>query len=122
MPHWHEERLQRDDLPVLVLFDDWSSFFRDRVVPWRIRMAERILAQLEGEVMPRFLEAQRWYAAKGEAVRVAKLADHALWAVGKQNWLLSTAEKRAGARTSVLFTTQCAIRVAPCSTKYQRTL
>ena len=29
----------REDLPVLVLFDGWTSFFRDRVVPWRIGMA-----------------------------------------------------------------------------------
>src|SRR5579862_4170757 len=30
-PSWHEERLQRDELPVLVLFDEWSSFFPERV-------------------------------------------------------------------------------------------
>ncbi len=35
-PAWHEERLPRDELPVLVLFDGWASLFRDRVVPWRI--------------------------------------------------------------------------------------
>ena len=67
VPHWHEERLVRDDLPVLVLFDGWSSLFRDRVVPWRIAMAERVTrSQFEREVLPRYLESQRWYAAKGE--------------------------------------------------------
>jgi maltose alpha-D-glucosyltransferase/alpha-amylase len=35
------ERLPPEDLPVLVLFDGWNSFFRDRVVPWRIGMAEK---------------------------------------------------------------------------------
>jgi maltose alpha-D-glucosyltransferase / alpha-amylase len=38
---WHTERLPVEDLPVLVLFDGWNSFFRDRVVPWRIAMAEK---------------------------------------------------------------------------------
>jgi maltose alpha-D-glucosyltransferase/alpha-amylase len=46
-PSWHEERLAPEDLPVLVLFDGWASFFRDRVVPWRIGMAEKARAHLE---------------------------------------------------------------------------
>ena len=29
---------------MLVLFDGWTSFFRDRVVPWRIGMAEKVRA------------------------------------------------------------------------------
>ena len=29
---------------MLVLFDGWTSFFRDRVVPWRIGMAEKLRA------------------------------------------------------------------------------
>src|SRR6202008_1113844 len=41
VPSWHEERLVRDDLPVLVLFDGWTSLFRDRVLPRRLPMAER---------------------------------------------------------------------------------
>ena len=76
MPHWHEERAAREDLPVLVLFDGWTSFFRDRVVPWRIRMAEKTRAQLEYEVLPRFVEAQRWYPDKGERIGRARLAEH----------------------------------------------
>ena len=50
---------------MLVLFDGWTSFFRDRVVPWRIGMAEKLRAQLETEVLPRYLAAQRWYGAQG---------------------------------------------------------
>ncbi len=52
VPAWHEERLARDELPVLVLFDGWASLFRDRVVPWRIGMAEKVRAQLERDVLP----------------------------------------------------------------------
>src|SRR5205085_261793 len=34
LPAWHEQRVAREELPVLVLFDGWNSLFRDRVVPW----------------------------------------------------------------------------------------
>jgi maltose alpha-D-glucosyltransferase / alpha-amylase len=92
VPRWHAEHLAPEDLPVLVLFDGWSSFFRDRVVPWRIRMAEKTGAQLEAEVLPRFIEKQRWYAAKGVPIARARLVDHAMWQVGKHNWLVPLVE------------------------------
>jgi len=79
MPAWHEEFRVTDDLPVLVLFDGWASLFRDRVVPWRIAMAEKTRVQFECEALPRFIEAQRWYSGKGAVVARAHLADHALW-------------------------------------------
>ncbi len=91
VPDWHSERLAPEDLQVLVLFDGWSSFFRDRVVPWRIGMAERLRKQFETEVLPRFVARERWYAAKGEAIRRVALADHALLKHGRQSWLLALA-------------------------------
>jgi maltose alpha-D-glucosyltransferase/alpha-amylase len=77
MPGWHEERLPPEDLPVLVLFDGWNSFFRDRVVPWRIGMAERVRNTLERETLPRFLLRQRWYGGKGDVIANAAILDHA---------------------------------------------
>ena len=70
----------REDLPVLVLFDGWTSFFRDRVVPWRIAMAEKVRAQFE----PRHAAAlHRSRSAgmppKGTPVKARGLLDHALW-------------------------------------------
>ncbi len=89
VPSWHEEHVAREELPMLVLFDGWRSFFRDRVVPWRISLAERIGAQLENEVLPRYVAGQRWYAAKGEMVRRAALTDSAEWGNGEAGWLLA---------------------------------
>ena len=57
-PDWHLQRLPVEDLAVLVLFDGWNSLFRDRVVPWRIAMATKTLAQFEGDLLPRFLARQ----------------------------------------------------------------
>ena len=57
VPAWHEERISRDELPVLVLFDGWASLFRERVVPWRIALAEKGRAQFERDVLPAFIAA-----------------------------------------------------------------
>ena len=91
VPDWHSERLAPEDLQVLVLFDGWSSFFRDRVVPWRIGMAERLRKQFETQVLPRFVARERWYGAKGEPIRRVALADHALLKHGQRSWLLALA-------------------------------
>src|SRR5687767_2826110 len=92
VPDWHKEMIVSEEAPVLVLFDNWTSFFSDQVVPWRIGMAEKLRAQLEGEVLPRFIAGQRWYAAKGEAIRQAPLRDHVIWDVGGISWLLAWVE------------------------------
>src|SRR5688500_4125719 len=81
-PTRHEERLAREDLPIIILCDGWPSFFRDRVVPWRIAMAEKTRAQLEQDVLPRYLQSQRWFAAKGEQIAGVRFYDHALWDTG----------------------------------------
>jgi len=103
VPGWHEERLVREDLPVLVLFDGWMSLFRDRVVPWRIGMAERVRAQFERDILPRYLEPQRWYAAKGEKLKRAALADHVLWQSGPHQWLITLLETEGPAEPARYF-------------------
>ena len=85
-----------EEAPVLVLFDGWTSFFRDQVVPWRIGMAEQLRERLEAEVLPKFIEAQRWYAQKGEPVRRAEVKDHVIWNVGAIGWLLSFVHVKGG--------------------------
>jgi maltose alpha-D-glucosyltransferase/alpha-amylase len=89
VPAWHEERQPREELPVLVLFDGWRSFFRDRVMPWRISLSEKVRAQLEAEALPQFVSGQRWYAAKGEPVQRVAIADHAEWKVDHASWLVA---------------------------------
>jgi len=88
VPIWHEERLAPVELPVLVLFDGWTSLFHDRVVPWRIGMAEKVRAQFEERVLPLFVAHQRWYAAKGVALQRVSLLDHCEWAAADGSWLL----------------------------------
>ena len=103
VPHWHEERLVRDDLPVVVLFDGWNSLFRDRVVPWRIAMAERTRSQFERDVLPRYIESQRWYANKGEVLKQVRLSDHTLWSVGAQTWMVALLEAEGASQPGTYF-------------------
>jgi len=87
-PGWHEERLLREELPVLVLFDGWNSIFRDRVVPWRISMAEKVRKEFESDVLPKFVGAQRWYVAKRDPLRRVTLFDHVEWLREDGSWLV----------------------------------
>jgi maltose alpha-D-glucosyltransferase/alpha-amylase len=90
-PAGREELMPREELPVLVLFDGWASLFRDRVVPWRINMSEKVRDQLENEVLPAFIAARRWYAAKSDPVRRVEIADHVELKSGRRSWLIALA-------------------------------
>jgi maltose alpha-D-glucosyltransferase/alpha-amylase len=91
-PVWHADVLAREDLPMIVLFDGWTSFFRDRVVPWRINMAAKTREQLETQVLPNWLGVQRWYAAKGDAGARVRLGDWALWEAGRASYMFAQLE------------------------------
>ncbi|MDR6539177.1 maltose alpha-D-glucosyltransferase [Variovorax soli] len=103
MPSWHQEGVGLQDRPTLVLFDGWTSFFRDRVMPWRIGMAERMLSQFETDTLPRFIEIQRWYGAKGSAVSRARLIDHAVWDGDGFSWMLPLVSLDGPAEDSAYF-------------------
>jgi maltose alpha-D-glucosyltransferase / alpha-amylase len=96
-PAWHQEVLPAEGLATLVLFDGWRSLFRERVVPWRMGMAERVRAQLETEVLPGFLDAQRWYAGKGVPIERVVLEDSFEWSEQEDSWLLAWWRVQAGA-------------------------
>ena len=107
VPHWHEERLAPEERPVLVLFDGWTSLFRDRVVPWRIRMAEQLRAQFETEVLPRYVASQRWYASKGVPIKRAALSDWVLWEPVRSSWLIAILQVEAASEQSTYFLPMC---------------
>jgi maltose alpha-D-glucosyltransferase/alpha-amylase len=88
-PDWHTEHLAPEELPTLVLFDGWRSFFREKVEPWRSAMADRVRSQLETVALPRFVLAQRWYGAKGEPVRRVVISDYAEWGNESYKWLMA---------------------------------
>ncbi|HVL56877.1 MAG TPA: maltose alpha-D-glucosyltransferase, partial [Burkholderiaceae bacterium] len=97
-PDWYSVRSVPEDLSVMVLFDGWRSFFRDRVVPWRIGMAEQLRQQFERNVMPKYASAQRWFASKGTTLQRMPVVDHAEWTAAPGSPLLALfrAETDAG--------------------------
>jgi maltose alpha-D-glucosyltransferase / alpha-amylase len=105
-PSWHEQIVSVEERPVLVLFDGWSSLFRERVVPWRIGMAEKTRSQFEIDTLPRYIESQRWYAAKGTTIERARIAEHVLWQQGKLNWLIAIIDAESAATTATATATE----------------
>ena len=96
VPSWHEQIVSIDERPVLVLFDGWTSLFRERVVPWRIGIAEKTRLQFETDTLPRYIETQRWYAAKGVGLERARIEDHVLWQESKLSWLVALLDLEGG--------------------------
>lgn len=94
-PDWYVDRQPVEDLAVVVLFDGWNSLFRDRVVPWRIAMAIKTLAQLEERVLPPFIARQRWFAGHETALAQVRLAEHARLVHEGREWLLGLFDARA---------------------------
>ncbi|HEX3140487.1 MAG TPA: putative maltokinase, partial [Rhizobacter sp.] len=96
VPTWHEPQVAAEDRPVVVLFDGWNSFFRDRVVPWRIGMAVKTRAQFEGETLPGYIADQRWFGFKSETIARARLVENTVWEVrdggAPESWLLQIVE------------------------------
>jgi maltose alpha-D-glucosyltransferase / alpha-amylase len=92
VPSWHEQIVSVDERPVLVLFDEWTSLFRERVVPWRIGMAEKTRSQFETDTLPRYIETTRWYGAKGIPIDRARITEHVLWQEDKLCWLVAILE------------------------------
>ncbi|MEO8079926.1 MAG: putative maltokinase, partial [Caldimonas sp.] len=103
VPSWHQEGIALQDRPTLVLFDGWTSFFRDRVMPWRIGMAERMRTQFETDTLPRFIEVQRWYASKGTTIDRARVVDHTVWEEGRHAWMLPILKLDGPAEESTYF-------------------
>ena len=113
-PPWHGERVAREDLPVMVLVQGWSSFFPERVAPWRQALASGLRAQLEGRVVPGFLATQRWAAAAGVALAEpaaaraadlsgARLADCVMPQLDLDRWMLAIFEVAGGVLSGQYF-------------------
>ena len=94
----------RDELPFLVLFDGWNSFFRDRVVPWRIGLAERVRTQFEQEILPAFLsDAALVRGERTSRCPDVKLSDDAVLNAGRSSWLITLVTVDAAPDPSTYF-------------------
>lgn len=85
---WHEERIPPNELPLLVLFEGWRSFFPEEVDPSRRLLAEKLRKQLEQEVLPVYLASQRWFSAKTQFIERIELQHPINWIDSKAAGLL----------------------------------
>ena len=97
-----EGRASVDPYSTAVLFDGWESFFRDRVVPWRIGAAERVRARFEREVLPGYFALQRWYepASISLAPRARRARAYRSPEAGVRKWLRDGARRDRSTRLS----------------------
>jgi maltose alpha-D-glucosyltransferase/alpha-amylase len=82
VPAWHQQILLDRRASGVVLFDGWSSLFRERVVPWRIGMAEKTRQQFETDAAALHRDAAL-VRGQGHTIERARIADHVLWQEGK---------------------------------------
>lgn len=78
-PVWHEEALPALQLPVLVLFNAWRSFFPEQAEALRRLMAVKLRDRLEREILPGFLSAQRWFSAGTGPLARVEITALAIW-------------------------------------------
>ncbi len=102
-PTWHQEGRPLRDLSTLVLFDGWHSLFREKVMPWRMAMADRLREQFEVQVLPHHLQGQRWYAAKADTIERAALVEHAVWPHRDRQWVLPLLDVRGAGGSARYF-------------------
>ena len=100
VPRWHDDRPPIENRPVVILSDGWKTLFANQVPVWRIGAVGKTREQLETETLPHFIEAQRWYASKGEAVTRAAMGAHARWG---PDWLLQLVELQGPAEEASYF-------------------
>jgi maltose alpha-D-glucosyltransferase / alpha-amylase len=97
MPDWHDERPAPSELPVLVIPEGLRAFLSDVNAAGgdvRMLMARRMRERLEREVLPVFLAAQRWFAAKGRTLESSELIAQDEWGTQDRHWLLGIARVR----------------------------
>jgi len=88
-PGWHVEGLPPAELPMLVVFEGWRSFFPQSVERTRRGVAERMQERLTHEALPEFLRTRRWFAAKSERIERLTIERACEWRSGEHAWLLA---------------------------------
>jgi len=90
VPYWHEERLARPELPVLVMIEGWLTFSGGKAGASAVRraMSSKTREQLQHEVLSPYLSNKRWFAAKGRKIERIELTEQGEWNTPDGSWLL----------------------------------
>ncbi|MDI6745518.1 MAG: maltose alpha-D-glucosyltransferase [Rhodocyclaceae bacterium] len=94
VPYWHEERLARPELPVLVLTEGWLTFSGGRANASTVRRAISATTQdkFQHMVLAPYLATKRWFAAKGHAIIHIEIMEQGEWNTTEGSWLMTIIE------------------------------
>lgn len=95
VPYWHEERLARPALPVLVLTDGWltlSGGHKSSANTVRGAIATITKDKFQHSILAPYLATKRWFAAKGHQVSHINMIEQSEWNVAEGSWLLTIIE------------------------------
>ncbi|MBK7325922.1 MAG: maltose alpha-D-glucosyltransferase [Propionivibrio sp.] len=94
VPYWHEERLTRPELPVLVLTQGWLTLSGGKATANTVRraLAATTREQFQNKVMAPYLMSKRWFAAKGHKIERIKILEQDAWETTHGSWLLTIIE------------------------------
>lgn len=94
VPYWHEERLARPELPVLVLTEGWLTFSGGRANASTVRRAITATTQdkFQHKVLAPYLATKRWFAAKGHAITHIEIMEQGEWNTTEGSWLMTIIE------------------------------
>jgi maltose alpha-D-glucosyltransferase/alpha-amylase len=95
-PTWHEKHLPPEEPPWLVLFAGLASFDVESVEERRRQLAAGLLAQLQDDVLPRFLPHQRWFAGQGAKAEEVAIAWSRVWRSDRDTWWLALVDTGVG--------------------------
>ena len=85
-PEWRTES-ETAELPMMVMSSGWDSLFVDRHTGSARELAVKLHAQF-CQLLPDYLQRQRWFAAKGDAIESVDIERLHVWEQGEGSWLL----------------------------------
>jgi len=94
VPYWHEDRLARPALPVLVLTEGWLTLSKGRARANNVRgaIAATTQEQFQHKVLAPYLATKRWFAAKGHRILRIELLEQDEWNMAQGSWLFTIIE------------------------------
>lgn len=94
VPYWHEERLARPELPVLVLTEGWMTLAGGQADASLVRrtIATATAEQLQHKVIGPYLATKRWFKGGSRPIESLALVEKGEWNTPEGSWLLAVIE------------------------------
>jgi maltose alpha-D-glucosyltransferase/alpha-amylase len=94
VPFWHEDRLARAELPVLVLTEGWMTLSGGNTDATLVRrtIAATTASQLQHKVIGPYLATKRWFMGRNRPIERIELVEKGEWNTPDGSWYLTVIE------------------------------